>query len=467
MNNKFLYKDANRISSAVRKGEVSAREITEAFIQRATTLNDKYNCFSQFLSNRALKEADRVDEIIGQGGDPGVLAGVPYGVKNLFDVEGVTTLAGSIMYKGQPAAEKDATVIKRLQKSGAILIGALHMSEFAYGYTNENSHYGPVKNPHDLTRVSGGSSGGSGSSVAAGMVAFSLGSDTNGSIRLPAALCGVFGFKQTYGALSRFGTKMFASSFDHVGPLARSVEDIAATYDAMCGPDPNDPVCHGGKFVSLISCLNQKIDGLRLASLDGYFKSNGSDESYESVNQVCKALNVTKSVKINNTDSARGAAFVITHCEGGLEHANDIRNNLDKFDPTTRSGFITGTLLPANWYVKAQKFRSWYRTQVLNIFNEFDVLLAPATPFSATKIGQKTMKLDGSDVPVLSNLGIYAQPLSFIGLPILSVPIHGIGDMPHGVQLIAAPGKESSLIKIASYLQNEGICVAPIANDAV
>ena len=167
MNNKFLYKDANRISSAVRKGEVSAREITEAFIQRATTLNDKYNCFSQFLSNRALKEADRVDEIIGQGGDPGVLAGVPYGVKNLFDVEGVTTLAGSIMYKGQPAAEKDATVIKRLQKSGAILIGALHMSEFAYGYTNENSHYGPVKNPHDLTRVSGGSSGGSGSSVAA------------------------------------------------------------------------------------------------------------------------------------------------------------------------------------------------------------------------------------------------------------------------------------------------------------
>lgn len=467
MNNKFLYKDASKISSAVRKGEVSAREITESFLQRAITLNDKYNCFSQFLSSRALKEADKVDAIIERGGDPGVLAGVPYGVKNLFDVEGVTTLAGSVMYKDNPAAEKDATVIKRLQRSGAVLIGTLHMSEFAYGYTNENSHYGPVKNPHDITRVSGGSSGGSGSSVAAGMVSFSLGSDTNGSIRLPAALCGVFGFKPTYGSLSRFGTKMFASSFDHVGPLARSVEDIATAFDAMCGTDPYDPVCHGGNDVSLVSSLNQKIDDLRLASLDGYFKNNGSDESYESVDHVCKALNITNSVKISNTDSARGAAFVITHCEGGLEHENDIRNNIDKFDPTTRAGFITGTLLPANWYVKAQKFRSWYRSQVLNIFNDFDILLAPATPFSATKIGQKTMKLDGSDVPVLSNLGIYAQPLSFIGLPILSVPIHGIGGMPHGVQLITAPGNESSLIKIASYLENEGICIAPIANGAV
>ena len=459
----LLLSDAATIAAAVRSGEASACAIAEAALARIASLDPTYNSFTEVTAERALAEAERVDGAVRDGGDPGPLAGVPYAVKNLFDVAGLTTLAGSKMYRNNPPAERDATAVTRLREAGAVLVGALNMSEFAYGYTNENTHYGPVRNPRDVERVSGGSSGGSGAAVAGGLVPLTLGSDTNGSIRLPAALCGVFGFKPTYGALSRAGTVFFAPSFDHIGPLARSVRDIAITYDAISGPDPADPVCHGGSATPLSDTLGDGIDGLKVAIADDYFQENGTPDAFAAVDTVADALGAAQRVTIPEARRARGAAFVITHCEGAVEHRDDLRDRLDEFDPTTRPGFLTGSLLPGNWYVRAQRFRSWYRDQVRALFDGVDLILAPATPFSASKIGQKTMMLDGLEVPVMANLGIYAQPLSFIGLPILCAPVHGIGAMPHGVQIVAAPGNDGLALRAGAYLEDAGICAAPVA----
>ena len=463
MSAELLLTDAATISAAVRGGEVSARAMAEAALGRIAVLDAIYNSFTEVTAERALVEADRVDAMVRDGSDPGPLAGVPYAVKNLFDVAGLTTLAGSKMYRQNPPAAEDATAIARLRDAGAVLVGALNMSEFAYGYTNENTHYGPVRNPHDRERVSGGSSGGSGAAVAGGLVPLTLGSDTNGSIRLPAALCGVFGLKPTYGALSRAGTSLFASSFDHIGPLARSVRDIAAAYDAIRGPDPRDPVCHGGTTAPLLDTLDHGIDGLRVAVADDYFRENGTPDAFAAVDAVADALGATRRLTIPEARRARGAAFVITHCEGAVVHRDDLRDRLDEFDPTTRPGFLAGSFLPGNWYVRAQRFRSWYRGQVRALFADVDLILAPATPFSASKIGQKTMMLDGIEVPVLFNLGIYAQPLSFIGLPILCAPVHGIGAMPHGVQIVAAPDNDALALRAGAYLEAAGVCTAPVA----
>ena len=199
------------------------------------------NAFTTVLADRALAQARGVDAVVGAGGDPGPLAGVPVAAKNLFDIEGITTLAGSIIEAGKPPAAADAPLVARLQASGAVLLGALNMDEYAYGFTTENSHYGPTRNPHDPARVAGGSSGGSAAAVAAGLVALSLGSDTNGSIRVPSSFCGVYGLKPTFGRLTRRGTYPFVHSLDHVGPFARTVADLALAYDVCQGPDPRSP----------------------------------------------------------------------------------------------------------------------------------------------------------------------------------------------------------------------------------
>ncbi len=197
----------------------------------------------QLVAERAGATAATLDAARGAGRPLGPLAGVPFAVKNLFDIAGLPTLAGSRINRSRAPATRDAALITRLEAAGAVLLGALNMGEFAYDFTGENAHYGPSRNPHDVSRMTGGSSGGSGGAVAGGLVPLALGSDTNGSIRVPASFCGVFGLKPTYGRLTRAGSFPFVASLDHVGPLARSTRDLALAYDAMAGHDPDDPVC--------------------------------------------------------------------------------------------------------------------------------------------------------------------------------------------------------------------------------
>ena len=209
----------------------------------------------------------------------GPLAGVPFAVKNLFDVAGMPTFAGSRINREHPPAKRDATLIERMEAAGAVLVGALNMGEYAYDFTGENVHDGPSRNPHDLTRMTGGSSGGSGGAVAGGLVPIALGSDTNGSIRVPSSFCGMFGLKPTYGRLSRARTFPFVASLDHLGPFARSTRDLALAYDAMQGHDPDDPISTGRPVEPALPALDRGIDDLRIAVAGGYFRQGASPEA--------------------------------------------------------------------------------------------------------------------------------------------------------------------------------------------
>jgi AtzE family amidohydrolase len=451
------------IASAVKARQVSAVEVARAALQRIEAADPVLNAFTALTSSRALAAAEEVDCAIARGEDPGPLAGVPFGVKNLFDIQGIATLAGSKIRAGAAVAERDATVVHSLSRAGAVLVGALNMDEFAYGFTTENTHYGVTRNPHDLSRVAGGSSGGSGAAVAAGLVQLALGSDTNGSIRVPAAFCGIFGLKPTYGRLSRGGTFQFVESLDCVGPLARSVEDLAAAFDAMQGPDPLDPVCTKRPVEFCASELVKGADGLRIAVAGDYFARQGDPEVFEAVARVARALSVVETVTIPEAGRARAAAYVITGSEGGSHHLQDLRTRAADFDPATRSRFLAGALLPAAWVNFAQRFRSWYRQQLRELFQKVDVILAPSTPCAAIQIEQRTIVLDGKEMLSRPNIGIFTQPISFVGLPVISAPVHLPGKMPLGVQLIAAPYKEAQLLRVAYQLEQDGVAAAPVA----
>ncbi len=323
------------------------------------------------------------------------LAGVPYAVKNLFDIKGVTTRAGSKINRDNPPAPADAFLIERMRAAGAVLLGGLNMGEYAYDFTGENVHDGASLNPHDPTRMSGGSSGGSGTAVAAGMVAAALGSDTNGSIRVPSSFCGLFGLKPTFGRLSRAGSFPFCASLDHLGPMARSARDLALLFDALQADDPADPAQVRRAHLDTTAELDKGIGGLRIAVAGGYFRERGEPEAFAAVDAVAAALGTTRTVDIPEAARARGAAYLITTAESSALHLGRLRTRAADYDPDVRDRMISGALVPAAWVIQAQRFRAWFREAMRKVFAEVDVILAPATPFHALKSGTKTVTLGG------------------------------------------------------------------------
>jgi aspartyl-tRNA(Asn)/glutamyl-tRNA(Gln) amidotransferase subunit A len=448
------------IARAVKDKKISALSATEAALARIARRDAVLNSFTDVTAERARAKARAVDAAIAAGTNPGPLAGVPFAVKNLFDVKGLPTRAGSKINRERPAAPRDATLIERLEAAGAVLVGALNMGEYAYDFTGENVHDGPSRNPHDVTRMTGGSSGGSGSAVGGALVPLALGSDTNGSIRVPSSFCGIFGLKPTYGRLSRARSFPFVFSLDHVGPLARNVTDLALAYDAMQGPDSADAACTTLAPEPATPSLARGAGDLRIAIAGGYFQRNVFPEAIEAVARVAKALGVSRRVEIPEAARARAAAYVISTCEGASLHLDRLRTRPDDFDPAVRDRLIAGAMIPAPMVDRAQKFRRWYRTQVLDLFKSVDVILAPATPCVAPKLGQVNFVLDGVEMPVRANIGIHTQPISFIGLPVVAVPVP-LQPMPIGVQIIAAPWREDVALRVAAALEREGVVSAP------
>jgi 1-carboxybiuret hydrolase len=458
---------ASEIAAAVADGRTSAAAAVDAALARIAARNPVLNAFTAVVDTRARKRAEAIDAARAKGEPPGPLAGVPFAVKNLFDVAGLPTLAGSKINRAHPPAPRDATLIARLEAAGAVLVGALNMGEYAYDFTGENAHDGPSRNPHDIAHMTGGSSGGSGGAVAGGMVPLALGSDTNGSIRVPASLCGIFGLKPTYGRLSRAHTFPFVASLDHVGPLARSPRDLALAYDAMQGHDADDPVCVARPVEPVTPLLNRGTQGLRIAIAGGYFRSNLLPEAETALTRIASALAATREIEIPEAARARAAAFVITASEGGALHLDRLRKQANDFEPVVRDRLIAGAMIPAALVVKAQKFRRWYRQQVLKLFTQVDAILAPATPCPAPAIGQQTFVLGGNELNVRANLGIYTQPISFIGLPVVAVPVP-LKPLPIGIQIIAAPWREDIALRVAHALEQAGTVAAgtPMVNEA-
>ncbi|WP_164938014.1 AtzE family amidohydrolase [Bradyrhizobium guangxiense] len=448
------------IASAVAGRKMPALDAIEAALARIKQHDGVLNSFTDVTADRARARARAVDADIAAGKTVGPLAGVPFAVKNLFDVEGLPTRAGSKINRDLAPAKRDATLIERMEAAGAVLVGALNMGEYAYDFTGENVHDGPSRNPHDTTRMTGGSSGGSGSAVGGALVPIALGSDTNGSIRVPSSFCGIFGLKPTYGRLSRARSFPFVASLDHLGPFARTAADLALAYDVMQGPDAEDSACTTRGLEPTLPLIANPISDLRIAIAGGHFQKNVFPEAVEAVSRVAKALGATQVVDVPEASRARAAAYVITTTEGASLHLDRLRKRPNDFDPAVRDRLIAGAMVPAPLVDRAQKFRRWYRAQLAEIFRSVDVLLAPATPCTAPKLGQVNFNLDGVELPVRANIGIHPQPISFIGLPVVAVPVP-LQPLPIGVQIIAAPWREDIALRVAHTLEKMGVAAAP------
>ena len=418
-------------------------------LERIERENPRINAFAEVLGDEAIAAAARPAR-------DGALTGRVFAAKELFDIAGRPTRAGSQIRADAPPAASDATAVARLKDAGAILLGLTHMDEFAYGFSGENAHYGAVRNPRDPGFIAGGSSSGSAAAVAAGLVPFALGSDTNGSIRVPAALCGIWGFKPSFGRVSRAGTTPLAWSFDHVGVLAATPEDAADALDAIQGPDPRDPAAGTEKPEALAPHLGAPLDGLRVAVAGGHFATGGLPEILAAVRRAADCLGADRSVAIADSDRAVAASLLITSAEAATLHFEEIRDRIGEFDRFTRARWIAAAAIPHVWVARAQQFRRRYGETVRAAFGEIDILVTPTTPFPPTRIGQSQIEIDGETVPVRGTLGRYTAPFSFLGYPALSVPIPG-DPFPLGVQLVAAPGKDGYLLRAAARLRDRGI----------
>jgi aspartyl-tRNA(Asn)/glutamyl-tRNA(Gln) amidotransferase subunit A len=422
------------IAADVRSGRVTALAVVERCLERLAA--DELCAVTRILTDRARQEAGQVDAAISLGLDPGPLAGVPYGVKDLFDVAGLSTTAGSTIYADAAPAAEDAAAIRLLRDAGAVLVATLNMDEFAYGFATINARHGTCRNPHDPARLAGGSSGGSAAVVAAGLLPFALGSDTNGSIRVPASLTGIYGLKPTHGGLPMGGTFPFADSFDDIGPFTTSLADMQALWQVLsgdAGEDSGTPI--------------------RLARLGGRFRENAQAEQLGAIDIIAPDAPM---VELPDIARARSAAFLITAYEGGTLHCEALHREAMRFDPATRDRLIAGALVPSALYEEALAFRTQSRARVAGLTADFDVLLAPATPCAAPLIADPQILIDGALRPARADLGIHTQPISFLGLPSLAVPLLRPGALPLGLQLIGRPGGEAKLFRCAAQLEQAG-----------
>jgi aspartyl-tRNA(Asn)/glutamyl-tRNA(Gln) amidotransferase subunit A len=341
------------------------------------------------------------------------------------------------MRRGAAPASVDAEAVTRMRAAGAVLVATLNMDEFAYGFATVNAAFGTTHNPHDIGRLAGGSSGGSAAAVAAGMLPLTLGSDTNGSIRVPAALCGLYGLKPAHGSLPMGGVFPFVDSFDDIGPFATAIADLKLAWQVLGGT--------GG------------ASGARIARLGGWFEANMAPELAEAIERIDAHLGGLPRVEFPEVERARSAAFLMTAAEGGARHLPELRRRPLEFDPATRDRLIAGAMLPTTHYLAAQAFRETFRAAVDTLFEQHDILIAPCVGEVAPRIDDPFITVDDARVPARAHLGRLTQPLSFIGLPVIAVPLLRPGRLPLGLQLVGTPGREAALFALAERLEADGL----------
>jgi 1-carboxybiuret hydrolase len=446
---------AETIAAAVQAGAVTAMAVVEAALARIDARDPAINAFTAVARKRARSRAQFVDDARRSGSAPGALAGVPFAVKAMIEIAGVTTSAGSALYRRMPAATRDAEVVRALESEGAICLGALNMDEFGMGGTTESAHFGPTRNPHDLARTPGGSSGGSAAALAAGMVPITLGGDALGSIRLPASLCGVFGLRPTRGSVSDAGVLGSGGTIGTIGPMARSVADLRCCHAALRS-DARGNATDGPD-------QDQTTAKLRIGVAGGYFRERLDQDARGAVDQVVAALNIDREVDFPQPSLARAAATLVNASESATGKLQLLRTRLDEFDPGTRDRFLAHALVPAQWYLQAQRFRRWHNEQVRRMFTDVDVVIMPATPCVAPLRGAPTLRIDGTELPTGPALGWFTQPLAGTDCPALTVPVSRPHRLPIGVQLFAPPNREAWLFQVADQLEALGVARAPVA----
>jgi amidase/aspartyl-tRNA(Asn)/glutamyl-tRNA(Gln) amidotransferase subunit A len=451
---------AGQLAQQLRAGKVTAAAGIEQTLARIAALEPRVHAFTGLWREQALAAGLRIDAMRAAGETLPPLAGVPFAVKDLFDVAGHITLAGSKINRDAPPAVEDAFLVAKMKRAGGICVGATNMGEYAYDFVTENQHYGATHNPHRHGYTAGGSSGGSAAAVASGEVPIALGSDTNGSIRVPASWCGIYGLRPTHGRLSRRGAFPFVASIDNVGPFARTLEDLALAFDVLQGRDERDPNQRERPNCLARAATHNGIAGLRLARLGGFFTDNTTPEVRDAVDQFCRLLDIDQQLQWEHAAAARAAAFVVSAAEGGALHLQRLRHRARDFEFDRACRLMAGAIQPAARVAQAHRFRAWFGEQVRAGFRSADVLVAPATPWTALPHGTATATLNGQQVPAAATGGILTQPVSFVGLPVICAPLpRAAGELPIGVQLIAAPWCEHQLFALAAHAVRRGALV--------
>lgn len=448
-------------SGLVASGELSPIELVQAHLDRIKETEPKLNSFITLLEEQSLEAARQTERDIQKSGSRSPLHGMPIALKDLYYTKGVRTTVGSkILADFVP--DYDAAVVERFSEAGAVLLGKLQMHEFAFGATSENPHYGPAHNPWDTERVTGGSSGGSGSSVAAGQAMATLGSDTGGSVRIPAALCGIVGLKPTYGLVSRYGVYPLCWSLDTVGPMTRSVRDAALVMNAIAGPDARDPSSSDRATGDFASRLGRPIDGLRIGiPKEHYFDAVDSEvaDAVMTAARVLEGLGATvERVSIPMLGNVAAISNTIMLAEAAEVHLDHLREQGDQFDPAVRDRMEPGATIPAVQYIRAQRARASYCEQVDQVMATVDVLLAPTCPIGAPKIGEPTVTVAGRTEPKGPTLSRLTRPWNLYGGPAISVPCGKTSEgLPIGLQLAGRPFEDALLLQIArAYEQASG-----------
>lgn len=441
---------AATIARAVQSGRRSVAEVVDRALTACAA--DGCNAVTVLLSDRARRRAAELD---ASGQIAGPLAGVPFAVKNIFAVAGLVTRAGSAATEADPPAEQDAFAIRALEAAGAVLVATTNMDEFAYGFSGENAHDGDTVNPRGAGLSAGGSSSGSAALVAAGAVPLALGTDTNGSARVPAALSGIIGLKPTYGRISRRGVYPFAPSLDHVGLFATTVADAALAFSALDQFDAADPVAARG--------ASQAVPAPRCARLGGWFAAPLQEDVAAAVKDACRILDAQTEVTFDLAQEARAASFILTTAEGGQTHLERLARRPEDFGALVRHRLSAGAMVPAAWTGRAQRLRRMASDALAELHRDADVLIAPATPCPAFPLGTSDWDVEGVTLPIRLGIGMFTQPLTLTGVPILVLSRRGIASgLPVGVQLIAAPHAEATLFAAALQLEAAGFSNGPV-----
>lgn len=374
----------------------------------------------------------------------GPLAGLPWFAKDLFAIQGLVTVSASKALADDPPATRDAFAVARLRAAGAVPIGTTNMDSLAYGFVSRTDLYGTARNPHDPSRLCGGSSGGSAAVVAAGIVPFALGTDTSGSVRVPAALCGVIGVKPSLGRLSRSGVQALSPSLDHVGFFADTLDRARQVHDVLDAPDPDD--AGQRRFAEYDPAPPRRI-GL----LGGHFAEAMEPAVAEAIGAAARALGA-QPAEAPLSARARAAAYTIVAAEAARTHAARLRARRHLFDAAIRDRLTAALLIPDAWIAEARAVGAAYAAQVDALFARFDMLIAPAVPCLAPPAEDAMAMLPGTAIPLRAALGLYTQPISLLGLPVITVPLDTAAGLPTGIQLIGPMGGEARLFAGAARL---------------
>jgi len=460
MNSQSLTRlSALALGQMIRDLDVSPVEVINACLERIGSLDKRINAFIRVFNEAAISDAKKAQDEIMSGHWRGPLHGVPFAVKDLFDTAGAPATAGSKIWKDYvPVA--DAYVVKKLRDAGAVLLGKLNMHEFAFGITSRNPHYGPTLNPWDLTRMCGGSSSGSAAALTAGFVPLALGTDTGGSIRIPSSLCGTVGLKPTYGLVSRRGVLPLSWSLDHVGPMARQVEDIALSLKAIAGHDSKDHSSANCKPEDYIAQLKGDINGLVIGLPKTFFYENIRKDVKEAVLKAVKGLETlgtsVREIDIPGIIEDDIAAFTVLFSEASTCLETHARNRPQDVGDEVMSGIRLGMTIPATRYIHALRIRTKLIDVLADVFSQVDLLVVPGTTVDAPPIESKEVSI-GPDrtINVRSALTRFTRYFNLAGNPVLCVPC-GFSNqrLPVGMQIIGRPFDEATLLK-AGYLFQE------------